>query len=45
MKTQGRLGDAWGSDAEMAELGMRARFGDDITATPVFDGLYQVVPI
>jgi hypothetical protein len=45
MKTLGRLGDAWGSDPEMAELGMRARFGVDITATPVFDGLYQVVPL
>lgn len=45
MKTQGRLQDAWGSDPEMAELGMQARFGDAITATPVFDGLYQVVPI
>jgi hypothetical protein len=45
MKAQGRLGDAWGSDAEMAELGVQARYGLDITATPVFDGLYQVVPL
>jgi hypothetical protein len=45
MKTQGRLVDAWGTDSEMAELGVQARFGDQITATPVFDGLYGVIPI
>jgi len=45
MKAQGRLADAWGSDPEMAELALQARFGDQMTATPVFDGIYQVVPI
>jgi len=28
----------------MAEIAVQARFGNAITATPVFDGLYQVVP-
>jgi hypothetical protein len=45
MKTQGRLSDAWGTDPEMADIAVNARFGSAITATPVFDGLYQVVPI
>ena len=45
MKTQGRLQDAWERVPEMAEIAVQARFGADITATPVFDGLYQVVPI
>ena len=44
LKTQGRLADAWGTDAAMAEIAVQARFGNAITATPVFDGLYQVVP-
>jgi len=45
LKTQGRISDAWGSDPEMAEIAVQARFGNAITATSVFDGLYQVVPI
>src|SRR4051812_39100177 len=45
MKTQGRLLDAWTTDPEMVELAMQSRFGDQVTATPVFDGLYAVVPI
>ncbi|MBV8304259.1 MAG: hypothetical protein JOZ04_08615 [Acidimicrobiia bacterium] len=45
MKTLGRLGDRWSDDPEMAEFAMRSRFGDAVTNTPVFDGLYQVVPI
>lgn len=45
MKTQGRLQDAWERVPEMAEIAVQARFGAQITATPVFDGLYQVVPI
>jgi hypothetical protein len=45
MKTCGRLGDMWGSDPELADYAMRVRFGADAAAAPVFDGLYQVVPI
>jgi hypothetical protein len=45
MKTLGRLGDAWASVPEMARIAMDARFGNEITAAPVFDGLYAVVPI
>jgi hypothetical protein len=45
LKAQGRLADAWGSDPEMADIALKSRFGDQMTATPVFDGLYQVVPI
>jgi hypothetical protein len=45
MKTLGRLGDAWASVPEMAQIALDARFGNDITAAPVFDGLYAVVPI
>jgi hypothetical protein len=45
LKTQGRLADAWGTDPAMAEIAVQARFGNAITATPVFDGLYAVVPI
>ena len=44
LKTQGRVADAWGTDPDMAEIAMQARFGNAVTATPVFDGLYQVVP-
>lgn len=45
LKTLGRLGDKWESDPEMMEFAMQSRFGDAVTSTPVFDGLYQVVPI
>ena len=45
LRTAGRLGDAWGTDPEMAEIAVQARFGDQVTASPVFDGMYQVVPI
>ena len=45
LRTQGRLQDAWGSVPEMAEIAMKYRFGTEMTATSVFDGLYQVVPI
>jgi hypothetical protein len=45
LKTHGRLQDLWGSDPEMADIAMKSRFGAEITAAPVFDGLYQVVPI
>src|SRR4051812_2372791 len=41
MKACGRLGDMWASNPELAEYAMRARFGADVTSTPVFDGLYQ----
>jgi len=44
-KTQGRLQDAWGSDPAMADLAVQARFGNAITSTPVFDGIYAVVPL
>ncbi|MBV8983783.1 MAG: hypothetical protein JO248_05015 [Acidimicrobiia bacterium] len=44
-KTCGRVGDMWNTDTDMVELAMQSRFGDAITSTPVFDGLYQVVPI
>jgi len=45
LKTHGRLQDAWASVPEMADIAMKSRFGNEITAAPVFDGLYQVVPI
>lgn len=45
MKACGRLGDQWSSDPELAELAMRAQYGDLMTGTQVFSGLYQVVPI
>jgi len=45
MKTHGRLQDAWASVPEMADIAMKSRFGSEMTAAPVFDGLYQVVPI
>jgi hypothetical protein len=45
LKAQGRLADAWGSDPEMADIALKSRFGDQMTAIPVFDGIYQVVPI
>jgi len=41
----GRLGELWASDPEMVEFAMEARFGSQVTSTPVFDGLYSVVPI
>src|SRR5581483_1078941 len=45
LKTHGRLQDLWASEAEMADIAMKSRFGDQMTAAPVFDGLYGVVPI
>ena len=45
LKTCGRIGDKWSSDPEMVEFAMQSRFGNDVTFTPVFDGLYQVVPL
>jgi hypothetical protein len=45
LKTHGRLQDLWASDPEMADIAMKSRFGTEMTAAPVFDGLYQVVPI
>ena len=45
MRDHGRLADQWTSDQEMAEVAMNARFGAAPTTTPVWDGLYQVVPL
>ena len=45
LKTQGRLQDAWERVPEMADIAIRYRYGTEMTATGVFDGLYQVVPI
>ena len=45
LKTHGRLQDSWASVPEMADIAMKSRFGNEMTAAPVFDGLYQVVPI
>ena len=45
LKTHGRLQDAWASVPEMADVAMKSRFGSEMTAAPVFDGIYQVVPI
>ena len=45
LKTCGRVGDMWMIDPEMVELATNSRYGDAVTTTPVFDGLYQVVPL
>jgi len=45
MKALGRMSDQWSSDSELAEFAMRAQYGEDVTSTPVFSGIYQVVPI
>lgn len=45
LKTHGRLVDSWSTDPELAALAARARFGPEPPSTPVYDALYQVVPL
>src|SRR4029077_2786493 len=44
LRAQGRLGDMWSTDPEMVAIAS-AQFALDAAVTPVWDGLYQVVPI
>jgi hypothetical protein len=45
MRAHGRLADLWSTDPELAEIAVSSRFGAEASASPVWDGLYQVVPL
>jgi hypothetical protein len=44
LKELGRVGDLWSSDPAMIEIAA-TQYAADATVTPVFDAVYQVVPL